>query len=48
MTMQLEFSPEDLKELDYERFRHPLPMVQRRMEAFWVTMITMKAARFMI
>jgi transposase len=34
--MQLEFSPEDLEELDYERFRHPLPMVQRRMEALWL------------
>jgi hypothetical protein len=34
--MQLEFSPEDLEELDYERFRHPLSLVQRRMEALWL------------
>jgi transposase len=36
MTMQLEFSPKDLEELNYERYRHPLPMVQRRMEALWL------------
>lgn len=36
MTMQLEFTPEVLEELDYERFRHPLPVVQRRMEALWL------------
>src|SRR5262249_50565788 len=33
MTMQLEFTPEVLKELNYERYRHPLPLVQRRVEA---------------
>ena len=33
MTMQLEFSPETLEELNYERYRHPLPLVQRRMDA---------------
>lgn len=34
--MQLEFTPEGLEELNYERYRHPLPMVQRRMEALWL------------
>jgi transposase len=34
--MQLEFRSEDLEELDSERFRHPLPIVQRRMEALWL------------
>ena len=33
MTMQLEFTPVILEELNYERYRHPLPLVQRRMEA---------------
>src|SRR5262245_14858072 len=33
MTMQLEFTPAILEELNYERFHHPIPMVQRRMEA---------------
>ena len=36
MTRQLEFSPETLEELNYERYRHPLPLVQRRMEALWL------------
>jgi Homeodomain-like domain-containing protein len=36
MTMQLEFTPEVLEELNYERYRHPLPLVQRRMEALWL------------
>jgi transposase len=36
MTMQVEFSPETLEELNYERYRHPLPLVQRRMEALWL------------
>jgi transposase len=36
MTMQLEFPPEILEELNYERYRHPLPIVQRRMEALWL------------
>jgi transposase len=25
-----------LEELNYERYRHPLPLVQRRMEALWL------------
>jgi hypothetical protein len=36
MTLQLEFSPEVLEELNSERYRHPLPLVQRRMEALWL------------
>src|SRR6478672_11709869 len=36
MTMQLEFTPAILEELHYERYRHPLPLVQRRMEALWL------------
>jgi transposase len=33
MTMQLEFTPEILEVLNYERYRHPLPLGQRRREA---------------
>ena len=36
MTMHLEFTPESLDELNSERYRHPLPIVQRRMEALWL------------
>lgn len=36
MTMQLEFTPKILDELNYERSRHPMPLVQRRMEALWL------------
>ena len=36
MTMQLEFAPEILEELNYERYHHPMPLVQRRMEALWL------------
>jgi transposase len=34
--MQLEFTPEILDELNSERYRHPMPLVQRRMEALWL------------
>jgi transposase len=34
--MQVEFTPEILAVLNYERYRHPLPLVQRRMEALWL------------
>lgn len=34
--MQLEFTPEILEELNSERYRHPIPLVQRRMEALWL------------
>ena len=36
MTIQLELTPEILKELHYERYNHPAPLVQRRMEALWL------------
>jgi transposase len=36
MTIQLEFTPEILKELHYQRYNHPAPLVQRRMEALWL------------
>ena len=36
MTMQLEFTPEILEVLNYERYRHPLPLGQRQREALWV------------
>lgn len=36
MTMQLEFTLTSLEELNYERYRHPIPLVQRRMEALWL------------
>lgn len=36
MTRQLEFTPEILKELHYQRYHHLAPLVQRRMEALWL------------
>ena len=36
MTIQLTFTPEVQKELNHERYHHPVPMVQRRMEALWL------------
>jgi transposase len=36
MTIQLELSPEILKEIHYQRYNHPAPLVQRRMEALWL------------
>lgn len=36
MTRQLAFTPEILEELSYERYRHPLPLVQRRRAALWL------------
>ena len=32
MTIQLTFTPEIQEELNYQRYHHPVPMVQRRME----------------
>ena len=32
MTIQLEFTPEQIAELRYQRYNHPIPLVQRRME----------------
>jgi transposase len=34
--LQLSFTEDDLKSLAYERFHHPHPRVQRRMEALWL------------
>ena len=36
MTMQLEFSSAIQAALNYERYHHPVPLVQRRMEARWL------------
>lgn len=36
MTIQVEPSPEILKEIHYQRYNHPAPLVQRRMEALWL------------
>ena len=35
MTIQLEFTPEIMKELYYHRYNHLAPLVQRRMDALW-------------
>jgi transposase len=34
--MQLEFTPAIQDALNYERYHHPVPLVQRRMEALWL------------
>jgi transposase len=34
--MQLEFSAEEQDALDYERYHHPHPRVQRKMEVIWL------------
>ena len=36
MTIQIEFSPEIQEALNYERYHHPVPLVQRRMEVLWL------------
>jgi hypothetical protein len=36
MTIHLEFTPEAIEALNYERFHHPVPLVQRRMEVLWL------------
>jgi hypothetical protein len=36
MTIQLEFTPEIIAVLNRERYRHFVPLVQRRMEALWL------------
>ena len=36
MTTQLTFAPEVIEALNYERFHHPVPLVQRRMEVLWL------------
>ncbi|MCP4486034.1 MAG: IS630 family transposase [Gammaproteobacteria bacterium] len=34
--IKIEFSAEDRERLDYERYHHPHPRVQRKMEALWL------------
>lgn len=34
--IQLEFTPEIQETLNYERYHHPVPLVQRRMEVLWL------------
>jgi len=36
MTTHLEFTPEIIEALNDERFHHPVPLVQRRMEVLWL------------
>ena len=36
MTTQLEFTPEIRDILNHERYHHPVPLVQRRMEVLWL------------
>ena len=36
MTTQLEFTPEIRAALNDERYHHPVPLVQRRMEVLWL------------
>ena len=36
MTMQFEFTPEVVALFNEERYSHPVPVVQRRMEAMWL------------
>ncbi len=34
--IQIEFPPEALEALHYERYHHPHPRMQRKMEALWL------------
>lgn len=34
--MELEFTASDSQQFDYERYHHPHPMVQRKMEVLWL------------
>lgn len=36
MTTRIEFTHEIIDTLNYERYHHPVPLVQRRMEALWL------------
>ena len=36
MTTRIEFSPKEKKALDHERYYHPHPAVQKRMEILWL------------
>ena len=33
---QIEFTEEEMKALNYERYHHPHPSVQRKMEVLWL------------
>jgi hypothetical protein len=35
-TTQIEFTPEQRETLNRERYHHPVPLVQRRMEILWL------------
>ena len=34
--IKVAFTEQDLKTIEYERFNHPIPRVQRRMEVLWL------------
>jgi transposase len=34
--IRIEFSAEEMQALDYERYHHPHPRIQRKMEALWL------------
>ena len=34
--IKVRISEQDLEIIKHERFNHPIPLVQRRMEVFWV------------
>jgi transposase len=34
--IRIDFTPEEIKALDYQRYHHPHPKVQRKMEALWL------------
>lgn len=36
MTTHIEFTSEIIETLNYERYHHPAPLVQRRMETLWL------------
>ena len=36
MTTRIQFTPEIINTLNYERYHHPVPLVQRRMWALWL------------
>ena len=36
MTIQLQLTPEILKEINYHRCNHPAPLVQKHMEVLWL------------
>jgi len=36
MTTHIEFTPDSIGVLNHERYHHPVPLVQRRMEALWL------------